>query len=90
MSAQRPDPDGISRPSVDHLTAHSGGRYQLSVAAARRTRQLVAFYGQLDESTLLEYTGPVVAPRRPREALLSIALREISDGLITIDHPGIR
>lgn len=80
----RRDPRGITHPSVDQLTARAGGRFQLAVTAAKRARQLVAFYGQLGEG-LLEYNGPVVIPR-PGEKPLSTAFREIGEGLIVSER----
>jgi len=74
----------ISRPPVDELTVIAGGRYQLVNVAAKRARQLTAFHAQLGEG-LLEHTGPLVTPRREREQPLSIALREVHQGLLKVD-----
>mgnify|MGYP002738210896 CR=1 FL=1 len=49
--------------------------------AAKRARQLDAYYAQLGEG-LLEYIGPLVETQ-VQEKPLSIALREIDAGLLT-------
>ncbi len=76
----------ISRPSVDELTAVTGGPYGLVNVAAKRARQLTAYQGQLGEG-LLAYAGPVVTPRIGEKPLF-IALREVNEGLLEIDTAG--
>ena len=49
--------------------------------ASKRARQINAYYAQLGEG-LLEYVGPLVETR-VQEKPLSIALREISERLLT-------
>lgn len=51
--------------------------------AAKRARQINAYYGQLNEG-LLENVGPLVETR-PQEKPLSIAMREIDKGLLTAE-----
>ena len=51
------------------------------IFAAKRARQINAYYSQLGEG-LLEYVGPLVETA-PQEKPLSIALREINEGLLT-------
>ena len=51
------------------------------IYAAKRARQINAYYSQLGEG-LLEYVGPLV-DTQPQEKPLSIALREINAGLLT-------
>jgi DNA-directed RNA polymerase subunit omega len=53
------------------------------VYSAKRARQINAYYSQLNEG-LLEYVGPLVETR-PQEKALSIAMREINDGLLTVE-----
>ncbi len=65
------------------MVASAGTRYQLVLWSAKRARQINAYFSQLNEG-LLEYVGPVV-DSYPQEKALSIALREISDGLITAE-----
>ena len=50
------------------------------IIAAKRARQINAYYSQLGEG-LLEYVGPLVETA-PQEKPLSIALREINADLI--------
>jgi DNA-directed RNA polymerase subunit omega len=51
------------------------------IYAAKRARQINAYYSQLGEG-LLEYVGPLVETG-VQEKPLSIALREINAGLLT-------
>ena len=55
-------------------------KYALVIIAAKRARQINAYYSQLGEG-LLEYVGPLVETA-PQEKPLSIALREINADLI--------
>ena len=84
--ARNQHPGGISRPPVDELTEVTGSAFGLVNVAAKRARQLTAFQAQLGEG-LLEFTGPLVTPRRDREQPLSIALREIHQGTLKVDTP---
>ena len=52
--------------------------------ASKRARQINAYYAQLGEG-LLEYVGPLVETQ-VQEKPLSIALREISEGLLTAEE----
>jgi len=51
--------------------------------SAKRARQINAYYSQLSEG-LLEYVGPLVETH-VHEKPLSIALREINGGLLTLE-----
>lgn len=73
--------DGIINPPIDELLEVADTRYRLVIVAAKRARQINAYYSQLGEG-LLEYVGPLVPPGQQEKAL-SIALREISQGLLT-------
>lgn len=77
-------PEGITHPSIDELLEISGSKYQLVIYAAKRARQINGYYSQLGEG-LLEYVGPLV-DTHVQEKPLSIALREINEGLITLEH----
>jgi DNA-directed RNA polymerase subunit omega len=77
-------PEGITHPSIDELLAISGSKYQLVIYAAKRARQINGYYSQLGEG-LLEYVGPLVETH-VQEKPLSIALREINEGLVTFEH----
>ena len=51
--------------------------------AAKRARQINAYYSQLGEG-LLEYVGPLVETRS-QEKPLSIALREIRERMLSVE-----
>ncbi|GAB3227919.1 DNA-directed RNA polymerase subunit omega [Glycomyces halotolerans] len=74
------EPVGITNPPIDDLLEKSQSKYQLVIYAAKRARQINAYYSQLGEG-LLEYVGPLVETT-PEEKPLSIALRELDKGLL--------
>ena len=76
--------DGITNPPIDELLDKAGSKYSLVLYAAKRARQINAYYSQLGEG-LLEYVGPLV-DTHVHEKPLSIALREINEGLLTIEN----
>ena len=73
--------DGITNPPIDDLLDVVDSKYQLVIMAAKRARQINAYYGQLSEG-LLEFVAPLVETRM-QEKPLSIALREIRERLLT-------
>jgi DNA-directed RNA polymerase subunit omega len=73
-------PEGIINPPIDDLLTKSDSKYGLVIFGAKRARQINAYYAQLHEG-LFEYVGPLVDTRL-NEKPLSIALREINDGLL--------
>ncbi len=73
-------PEGITHPSIDDLLTKTDSKYSLVSYAAKRARQINAYYAQLGEG-LLEYIGPLVETHA-QEKPLSIALREIDAGLL--------
>ncbi len=73
--------DGIINPPIDDLLDVVDSKYRLVIMAAKRARQINAYYAQLGEG-LLEYVGPLVETR-VQEKPLSIALREIREGLLS-------
>jgi len=77
------NPSGLTKPPVEQLLERADSEYQLGVVAAKRARQINAYYSQLNEG-LLENVGPLV-DTRPQEKPLSIAMREIDAGLLTIE-----
>jgi DNA-directed RNA polymerase subunit omega len=81
MSGVVAKPEGITNPPIDELLATSDSKYALVIYAAKRARQINAYYSQLGEG-LLEYVGPLVETH-VQEKPLSIALREINEGLLT-------
>lgn len=74
MSIQTPE--GITNPPIDDLLARVDSKYRLVLFAAKRARQINAYYSQLGEG-LLENVGPLV-DISVQEKPLSIALREIA------------
>lgn len=77
-------PGGITNPPIDDLLETAGSKYQLVIYAAKRARQINAYYSQLGEG-LLEYVGPLVETQL-QEKPLSIALREINSQLLKTEH----
>ena len=72
---------GIIDPPIDSLLEKVDSKYQLVIYASKRARQINAYYAQLQEG-LLEYVGPLV-DSEVHEKPMSIALREINEGLLT-------
>ena len=76
--------EGIIDPSVDELLGKAESKYGLVIFAARRARQINAYYSQLQEG-LFEHVGPLV-DTDINEKSLSIAMREIDEGAIEAHH----
>ncbi len=74
MSTQTPE--GITNPPIDDLLTKVDSKYRLVLFAAKRARQINAYYSQLGEG-LLENVGPLV-DIGIQEKPLSIALREVA------------
>ena len=81
MSGTTANPIGITNPPIDDLLTKADSKYALVIYGAKRARQINAYYSQLQEG-LLEYIGPLV-DAQVHEKPLSIALREIDQGLLT-------
>jgi DNA-directed RNA polymerase subunit omega len=77
---------GINNPPIDELLTKSDSKYKLVLFAAKRARQINAYYSQLGEG-LLEHVGPLVETG-VQEKPLSIALREINAGVLEATEPG--
>ncbi len=77
--------EGIINPPIDELLDVVDSKYGLVIMASKRARQINAYYAQLGEG-LLEYVGPLVETR-VQEKPLSIALREIREGLLHAESP---
>ncbi len=80
MSGVVANPIGITNPPIDELLENTASKYSLVIYSAKRARQINAYYAQLGEG-LLEYVGPLVEPGL-HEKPLSIAMREINEGLL--------
>ena len=83
MSGTVANPEGITNPPIDDLLSTVDSKYSLVIFAAKRARQINAYYSQLGEG-LLEYVGPLV-DTHVQEKPLSIALREINDDLLVCE-----
>jgi DNA-directed RNA polymerase subunit omega len=81
VSGSLPVAEGITNPSIDELLTKTDSKYKLVLYAAKRARQINAYYSQLGEG-LLEYVGPLV-DTHVQEKPLSIALREINADLLS-------
>ena len=76
--------EGIINPSADALIQKAESKYGLVIFGARRARQINAYYSQLHEN-LYDQVGPLV-DSEPNEKSLSVAMREINEGLIEARH----
>ena len=83
MSGTVPNPEGITNPPIDELLDKTSSKYSLVIFAAKRARQINAYYSQLGEG-LLEYVGPLVETRS-QEKPLSISLREIKEHMLNVE-----
>ena len=83
MSGTAAAPEGITNPPIDELLTAADSKYSLVIYSAKRARQINAYYSQLGEG-LLEYVGPLVETH-VHEKPLSIAMREINAGLLTLE-----
>lgn len=72
--------EGITHPPIDELLTKVDSKYRLVLFAAKRARQINAYYSQLGEG-LLEHVGPLVETGI-QEKPLSIALREVNSGVL--------
>ncbi|WP_018023964.1 DNA-directed RNA polymerase subunit omega [Corynebacterium ulceribovis] len=73
-------PDGITNPPIDELLEHASSKYALAIFAAKRARQINQYYLESDEQ-IQEFVGPLVG-NEAGEKPLSLAMREINDGLL--------
>jgi DNA-directed RNA polymerase subunit omega len=80
MAGTVAQPVGITDPPIDELLDRTDSKYGLVLYAAKRARDINSYYSQLNEG-LLENVGPLVDVR-PQEKPLSIAMREINEGLL--------
>ena len=63
------------------MLTQADSKYKLVLFAAKRARQINAYYSQLGEG-LLDHVGPLVETTI-QEKPLSIALREVNAGVLT-------
>ena len=72
---------GITNPPIDDLLTVADSKYALVIYSAKRARQINAYYSQLGRacwSTSARSSRP-----RSTRSRMSIALREINEGLLT-------
>jgi DNA-directed RNA polymerase subunit omega len=81
VSGTHPIAEGITNPPIDELLKQSDSKYKLVLFAAKRARQINAYYSQLGEG-LLDHVGPLVETT-VQEKPLSIALREVNEGKLS-------
>ena len=84
MAGTTASPEGITNPPIDELLDKVESKYALVIYAAKRARQINAYYSQLGEG-LLEYVGPLV-PTHVQEKPLSVALREVNENTLTLEQ----
>lgn len=80
MAGTVASPTGITDPPIDDLLERADSKYALVIYASKRARQINSYYAQLQEG-LLENVGPLV-DTKSQEKPLSIAMREINEGLL--------
>jgi DNA-directed RNA polymerase subunit omega len=83
VASNAPGAEGITNPPIDDLLKIVDSKYSLVIIGSKRARQINAYYAQLGEG-LLEYVGPLVETQ-VQEKPLSIALREVSEGLLSTE-----
>lgn len=73
-------------PKIETLLTEVDSKYTLVILAAKRSRQINAYFSQLGEG-VAEHTPPQV-PLSPDKApkALSIALQEISEGTVAYER----
>lgn len=72
------------KPRVDKLLEHADTHYAAVVIAAKRARQINAYYHSLSEGSYGEHTPPMV--ETPTGNYLTIALEETAQGKIKYDY----
>ena len=83
MSGIVAQPEGITNPPIDDLLNHVDSKYALVIFAAKRARQINTYQLQLEQN-MVQFVGPVVESD-PDDKPLSIALREINEGKLTLE-----
>lgn len=72
-------------PSIDELLSKVDSKYTLVILAARRAREINAYYSQLGEGRG-EFVPPLVETGGLRNKPLSISLQEISEDKVTAER----
>ena len=79
MSGIVAQPVGITSPPIDNLLEHVDSKY----FAAKRARQINSYNLQLQQN-MIQFVGPVVDVQ-PDEKPLAVSLREINEGLLSLE-----
>jgi DNA-directed RNA polymerase subunit omega len=80
------DPMSMITPRVDRLLGHTDTHYAAVLVAAKRARQINAYYHSLSEGAYGEYTPPMVEV--PSGNYLTIALEETAAGKLKYEYKG--
>ena len=80
MSGIVAQPVGITSPPIDDLLEHVDSKYALVIFAAKRARQINSYNLQ----NMIQFVGPVVDVQ-PDEKPLAVSLREINEGLLSLE-----
>lgn len=72
------------KPRVDKLLEKTDSHYAAVVVAAKRARQINAYYHSLSEGSYGEHTPPMV--ETPSGNYLTIALEELTAGKINYEY----
>ena len=72
-------------PRMDQLHENVESNYALVIAAAKRARQINAYYHALGEGSYEEYVPPMVQTSSRNQ--LTIALEEIAQGKLLVETP---
>lgn len=75
-----PQPEGLTKPPLHELMNHADSKYALLIFGAKRAKQINDYFLQIKQG-ILNNVGPLV-PYVNNEQPLSIAFREINEGLI--------
>jgi len=75
---------GIINPPIDELLEVVDSKYRLVILAAKRARQINAYYHSLSEGAYGEYTPPMVEV--PSGNYLTIALEETAAGKLKYEY----
>jgi DNA-directed RNA polymerase subunit omega len=73
-------------PKIDDLLAAVDDKYTLVILAAKRAREINAYYSQLGEGRA-EFIPPLIESGGLTNKPLSIALEEIAEGKIDYERP---
>jgi DNA-directed RNA polymerase subunit omega len=72
------------KPRVDKLMEHADSHYAAVIVAAKRARQINAYYHTLAEGTFDEYTPPMVETGSGN--YITISLEEVAAGKLKYEY----